>query len=133
MKLPTDLEILDEVYEEYYPHFIKFDKNKPERDAKIYVPIDIDLIGKRLAVDGDIIFGRLYYHFNNKYSYTKNGSTTDFFSLRQGQDIHLVQFPYMSSILAELRAEDKKHKSNLGISILSLIIAVGSIVISILS
>lgn len=131
MKLPTDLEILNEIFEEYYPSFINFDPKNPERDAKIYVPVDTDLIGKRLGVDGDIIFGRLYYHFNNKYSYENDGASTDFFALRQGRDIHLIQFPYMASVLAELRADKKRHVSNFRIGLLSLIIAIISILISI--
>lgn len=132
MKLPTDLEILNIIYNEYYQDFINFNQINPSRDSKIYVPIDIDHIGKQLGVDGDIIFGRLYFHFNNKFSYEKDGATTDLFALRQGKDIHLIQFPYMASILAEYRADEKKHKSNLWISILSLIIALSSILISIL-
>ena len=131
MKLPTDLQILNEIYEKYYSEFVKFDKHKPQRDARIYVPIDIDKIGQSLNIDSDIIFGRLYYHLNNKYTYEKDGATIDFFALRQGNDIHLIQFPYMASILAEQRAEAKKHYSNLWISIFSLVIAVVSIAISI--
>jgi len=131
MKLPTDLEILSEIYEEYYPRFVKFDRTNPDRDAKIYVPIDTDLMGKRLGVDGDIIFGRLYYHFNNKYSFEKDGASTDFFALRQGKDIHLVQFPYLASVLAELRADKNRHTSNFRISLLSVIIALISILISV--
>ena len=36
-------------------------KEENLRVTKNYVPIDIDLLGEELGVDGDIIFGRLYY------------------------------------------------------------------------
>jgi hypothetical protein len=39
------------------------------RITKNFVPIDVNVIGEKLGVDGDIIFSSLYYHLNQKYSY----------------------------------------------------------------
>jgi len=65
--LPTDLKILNTIYEHYYDTFISFSKSDSGRSSKIFIPIDIKLIAKKLGVDVDIIFGRLYYHLEQKY------------------------------------------------------------------
>ena len=60
--LPTDLQILDAIYEKYYETFTAYLRIAPDRTAKIYVPVDIACIARQLGVDPDIVFGRLYYH-----------------------------------------------------------------------
>lgn len=68
-KLTTDLEILNAIYEKYYDAFASYaDAHNQTRNSKVYVPIDIESIAESLGVDGDIIFGRLYYHLNKKYA-----------------------------------------------------------------
>ncbi len=62
MKIPTDFEILKMIYQDYYGDFSNYSKSNPSRSCKNYVPIDIRKIANKLNVDGDIIFGRLYYH-----------------------------------------------------------------------
>ena len=103
---PTDREILKKIHDRYIGQFGGFDKNnpEPERDSKIYVPIDCEAIAKELGVDPDIVFGRLYYHLDKKYGYTQeNGSKVHLFSLVIGKDKHAVNFPLLSAVLAELQ------------------------------
>lgn len=101
--IPTDLEILNEIYEQYYDDFASFSKENPQRNAKIFVPIDIDSIAKTLNVEGDIIFGRLYYHLNKKYGYeNKNGSKVSVYAYIS-EDGNSVNMPLVASILAGLR------------------------------
>ena len=69
MKIPTDRQILDAIYNEYYSTFTEYSKKEADRSAKIYVPIDCGKIARKLGVDGDIVFGRLYYHLEKKYGY----------------------------------------------------------------
>ena len=135
MKIPTDLEILKVIYSQYYSEFESFKKNSESRLVKVYVPIDVDLIGAKLGVDGDIVFGRLYYHFNNKYSYSnKDGSKVLFFALELGsserKDKHCIQFPLMASVLAELMHEHHKYRVTTIISILSFIVSIAAVIIS---
>ncbi|MCU0988985.1 MAG: hypothetical protein MUE63_05220, partial [Xanthomonadales bacterium] len=59
---PTDLQILEEIYRRYYADFAAFQRASPNRETKVYVPIDIQAIADHFKVDGDIIHGRLYYH-----------------------------------------------------------------------
>jgi hypothetical protein len=54
--LPTDLDILNEIYNRYYNDFAKYDHDESIRRNKLHVPIDIAVIAKYLGVDEDIIF-----------------------------------------------------------------------------
>jgi hypothetical protein len=134
MKTPTDLRILNLIFKLYSKTFESFSKESKTRETKIYVPINIDTIGNKLKVDGDIIFGRLYYHLNKIYSYWHDdGSKVEFFSRVIGNDINCIQFPLMVSVLADLKYENRKFKVVTIIAIISLIISLISITISIFS
>jgi len=129
--LPTDLKILNVIYEEYYDTFISFSKNNSDRNAKNYIPVDIKLIAQKLGVDVDIIFGRLYYHLEQKYGYSRSdGSKVAFFALIIGSDNNCINFTYMSSVLAKLRDREKKYSTAKNIAIFSLVIAISSLVIA---
>ena len=109
MKSPTDLEILSFIRNHYYDVFISYDKGEATRANKIFVPIDVDLIAKKFGVDGDIIFGRLYYSLNKKHRYKNdNGSTVEFFAngLGGGASLekHLINFPLLDAVLLEMEA-----------------------------
>ncbi len=133
-KVPTDLQILNAIYNQYYNQFMAFSKNNPDRSAKNFIPIDIAQIAKRFGVDVDIIFGRLYYHLEQKYGYKRSDNTkVAFFTLQAGVDINCINFPYMASVLANLRDREKKHSTATKIAIFSLIIAVASSIIAVIS
>ena len=130
--LPTDLQILNTIYNRYYDKFKSFSKNDSDRSSKIFVPIDITLIAKELEVDVDIIFGRLYYHLEQKYGYERSGNTeVAFFTLKARADKHCINFPYMASVLANLRDREKKDSTATNIAIFSLVIAGLSLLVSI--
>lgn len=133
MKVPTDIKILSSIYKIYYDSFTKFlnEDGEKNRSAKIYVPIDCDLIGKKLGVDGDIIFGRLYYYLNEKYSFDKPDNVkVSLFTTIGGEDKRCIQFPLMASILAKLKDEKKRYITSIWLSALSLLIAVSSVIIA---
>lgn len=130
-KPPTDLEILEYIYERYYSTFISFSREKPNRSSKVYVPIDIEAIAKRFKVDPDIIFGRLYYHLESKYGFTwPDGLNVHFFCLQKDTDKHSVQFPLLATVIASLREERNKHLLATWLSIAAIIISLGSLVVS---
>ncbi|HZK11254.1 MAG TPA: hypothetical protein VFD10_02725 [Atribacterota bacterium] len=129
--LPTDLQILNTIYNQYYDKFISFSKNDSDRSSKILIPIDITLIAKKLKVDVDIIFGRLYYHLEQKYGYKRSADAkVAFFALQDGANKNCINFPYMASVLANLREREKKYSIATSITILSLIIAILSLIIA---
>ena len=132
-RLPTDLQILEAIYKRYYETFVKYSKEGHSRSAKNYVPINIKQLADDLKVDGDIIFGRLYYHLEKKHGYRQDdGTSVSFFSLGVGGDTHCVNFPLAASVLADLKDQARKYNIATWIAVGSLIIAIVSFVISIL-
>ena len=62
----SDKLLLNNIYNTYYNEYKSYKKAKKDLRSKAYVPIDCNLISKQLNMDPDILFGRLYYHLNNK-------------------------------------------------------------------
>lgn len=123
-KTPTDLELLNAIYEKYYDQFAQYSKDSPDRDSKIYVPIDCVSIASQLGVDGDIVFGRLYYDLENRYGYTRDdGAKVHFFAFVVGKDRHCVNLPLLASVLAGLRHENKRFIVTTWIAIIALIVS----------
>ena len=130
-RLPTDLQLLDTIYGMYYDDFASYSDKTPNRSSKIYVPIDIDKIARQFNVDGDIIFGRLYYHLDQKYRYEQpEGGEVHLFSVVVGRDHHCVNFPYVASLVAGLREQDRKFRIATGMAMTSLLVSLVSFVLS---
>jgi cytochrome oxidase assembly protein ShyY1 len=134
--LPTDLEILDWIYEQYYDEYAAGPPKSDTRD-KVFLAISIHRIAKALGVDPDIVFGRLYYRLEREHTYQKDDATVHFFL--RGKDIqkqpvgdrdHWIHFPLMASVLAGLRAEAAKEKSQTALTWISLGLSVLAIVVS---
>jgi hypothetical protein len=131
MNVPTDYKVLNAIYERYYKTFAGFSVGSTERSAKVYVPIDVASIAATLGVDGDIVFGRLYYHLEKKHGYqNSDGSLVHFFALTVGSDRHCVNFPLLGSVLAGLREERSKNMWAVGVAIVSLVISIVSLLVS---
>lgn len=138
---PTDLAILQAIYDEYYLDFIDYDsKNKKNnsRPAKVFVPVDCKLIATKLNIDNDIVFGRLHYHLNGRYS--RPNEKVAFFVLGlNNKPQHHIHFPLLASVLADLQNDEKRYKANLYtnkkltyITFLSAIAAIASVFVAIL-
>lgn len=112
MKVPSDLSVLEAIYEEYHHEFSQFSRGgENSRQTKVFVPVDCQKIAQRLGVDGDIVFGRLYYHLEQKHGYKRpDGSNVAFFVLQAGNDRRCVNFPLLASVLAGLQEEDSKTR-----------------------
>lgn len=124
---PTDREILQLIHDRYLEKFGNFKKGESEddRETKIYVPIDCETIAKKLGVDPDIVFGRLYYHLDKKYGYTQsNGANVHLFTIAAGSDRHAVNFPMLSAVLAELRQSWFEFTAPLVVSAFALAISI---------
>ena len=108
-RIPTDLDILNAIYHRYYEKYLSYDQNKNDRETKIYVPIDCQKIADDLNVDGDIVFIRLDSHLEKKHGYKRDdGSKVGFFALKIGKDCHCINFPFMASVLADLREKEER-------------------------
>ena len=91
-------------------------------------PIDIAKLASRLKTEGDIVFARLYYHFEEKFGYTRDDGTHVYFfanSITIGPDreIHCINFPYMCAALAELREEHHTTRTNMWLALASALFA----------
>ena len=128
-RLPTDLKILNRIYDGYYETFVK---DKASRIGNNYIPIDIDRLAEDLGVDVDMMFGWLYYHLDKKHRYKQeDGEVVHLFALKVGDEKHCVHFPYLGAVLAGLRSESRKVLMATWIAIISLIVAAVSLSLSI--
>lgn len=133
--LPTDLEILDRIYNRYYDTFIGYSQGATAaRVSKVFVPIDIVAIAHSFKVDPDIVFGRLYYHLSPKHAYTKENSARVVFFEKEigGGERDVVNFPLLSSVLAGLRYEHQKERVGTWLAVVALVLSLISIVVSVL-
>ena len=133
MRVPNDLQILNVIYKDYSEAFAAFSRNAPDRESKLLVPIDVEAVAGRLKVDPDIVFGRLYYHLENKYGYDRdNGSRVVFFTPRAGKDSNCVNFPLLSSVVADLREQRWKFSAPMYVALVSLLVSFGSLAVLVL-
>ncbi|BAN47675.1 hypothetical protein [Metapseudomonas resinovorans] len=130
MKAPSDIKILSKIYKLYYEEYKNFSTEVENgRKTKIFVPIDCQMIADELDTDGDIIFGRLYYHMEQKYGYRRDDdSRVAFFLLQAGNDQKCVNFPLLASVLAGMQEEDSKFKISTWLSTIAIVVAVGTAV-----
>ncbi|MEQ8525957.1 hypothetical protein [Gracilimonas sp.] len=128
--LPTDLEIIEDIYYRYYDEYKKYAKDEPDRIARIRVPVDIKEIAEACGVEEDMIFGRLYYHFNKKYSYKdENGDTTTFFMSEKFEGLS-VNYPLVSAVLADLNSEKKRTTIFITTSAVAVMLSVVAVVLA---
>ena len=126
MKPPSDRKILSTIYDTYYKQFETFALGAENgRTSKTLMPIDCKMIAQKLKVDGDIVFGRLYYHLQEKYGYTRQDSSkVAFFTLMAGGDRHCINFPLMASVLAGLEEERSKFQLATWLSTFAIVISI---------
>ena len=98
------------------------------------MPIDIAAIAKDLKVDPDIIFGRLYYHLEHKYGYEQTHGPSEarvyLFAQNLGDEHHVVNFPYLASILADLQQDNRKFTNTMTLATIALGISLVAALIS---
>jgi hypothetical protein len=127
-KLVTDRQIFECIYSRYQEAFHNYEKEAPSRSSKIYVPIDVDAVAKELATDPHELFGRLYYHLDQKYRYEQPGGVwVHLFAFQVGGDRHAINYPFLVAILSGMRQESSRENWSLWLSILSLIVAVAAL------
>ena len=54
--IPTDLEILNTIYEPQHKDFVLYDQDETVRETKTCVSMGCQKVANRLSVDGDIVF-----------------------------------------------------------------------------
>lgn len=131
-ELPTDFEILEDIYFRYKDEFRKYAKKEPDRIARIRVPVDVSEVAEACGVEEDMIFGRIFYHFNKKYSYKdKNGDIETFFTTDKFEGLS-VNFPLVASVLADKYAEKKETETTRWVSGIATAISVVALILAII-
>lgn len=134
---PTDYELLREIYQRYRDEFGSYEEAALSgRESKILVPVDLGRVARELGVDADSVFGRLYYHLDAKYGEPRppgGGPRKVFFTPVAGDDRDCVNFPLLEAVLAGLWEQRRRDLWAVGISLASLAIALGSLLVSLLA
>ncbi|MBT9612358.1 MAG: hypothetical protein IV108_03720 [Burkholderiales bacterium] len=124
-KTPTDYEILSKIYDDYFDEYRTFEQNKEIRSSYNYVPIDLKKLATKLETDENILFGRLYYHLEKKFGYTNPDNTNvQFFAKKVGKDMHCIHFPYLASVLASMKSENRKYMVATSLSVVAIVISI---------
>jgi hypothetical protein len=134
VKPPTDFELLRAIYERHRDDFRAYvDVEDPvNRGTKVMVPIDIPAIARELGVDPESVFGRLYFHLDPTYGEKPDkGPRKAFFSPLVGDDLNCVNFPLLEAVLAGLWQQRDRDLRTFWLAIFSIVIAVGSLAVSI--
>jgi hypothetical protein len=107
-RLFTDKMLLEAIYavhSEEYSHLITAE---PRPEAFFYIPVDFEKVAKKVGSDADSVFFRLYYSIENKYGYKdSSGGTVHLFAYTIGDRSRCVNFPYLCSIIAQLKDSDR--------------------------
>lgn len=129
-KIPTDLQILKEIYKNHKHEFCTYSKDGTKTNGNIYIPIDIIKVAKKFKTTNNIIFGRLYYGMNHKYGYEKieNGSKVQVpvFAPKCGEIKDAINLPMLISVIAGLQEQLSLFTKTLIVSIVGVLIALAS-------
>jgi hypothetical protein len=112
-RLPTDREILRVIFDEYR-------KDYPSK-GKVHVPIDMQHVARKLGLDEDMLFGRLYYDMGTRLRYrdpvNPDRILASIYEPQAGNVRHVVNFPYLVGKLSELEDQQRQQRWTIGISI----------------
>jgi hypothetical protein len=130
---PTDFELLQVIYKRHRDAYASYVQGAG-RASKVMVPIDIPTIASELGVDVDSVFGRLYYHLDPMYGETDStGARKSFFAPVIGTDTNCVNFPLLEAVYAGLWQQRRRDLWTLWIAVVSIGIATGSLVVSVVT
>jgi hypothetical protein len=129
---PTDFELLRAIYERHRDDFQA--RAAAGMTARVFVPIDIPAIAADLDVEPDNVFGRLYFHLEPKYGEARieGQPKKSLFAPRFGKEANGINFPLLEAVLANLWQERDREWRTYWTAIVSLVIAVGSLGLSVL-
>jgi hypothetical protein len=126
---PTDFELLKAIYERHHADYVAGSR------PTVQVAIDIPGIAGDLGVEVNSVFGRLYHHLDQVYGERpdEQGRRRFFFSPVVGAEANCVNFPLLEAVLAGLWQEHRRRLFTVGVSLLSLAIALAALIVSVVT
>lgn len=117
----TDLRLMKTIQKEYADAYL----NRGDRKERFYIQIECDHIAKKMNVDSELVFQRLYSHLEKKYGYKNDdGSRVHFFGLMVGDKKHCINYPYLCAVLADLKDEKRELRITQALAIVSVVISI---------
>jgi len=132
---PTDYELLWAIYEQHHDEFVyESDTGK----TTVEVALDVPAIASKLGIPPNSVVGRLYHHLDPIYAQEPDPTVgrkgrKSLFMLRAGNKVNCVNFPLMEAVLANLAQERRRDRWTIGLALVSLGVAGGSLVVSVVS
>lgn len=124
--LPTDRAILRCIFDMYRKDFPRGDLGA----GKVFIPIDVEAVARRLGVDKHLLFGRLHYDMGTRLKHRDpkdpNLTLASVFEPLVGSQRHSVNFPYLAAVLAGLEEQRRRDLWTTGLAILALVVAVAT-------
>lgn len=131
IKLPTDRYLLQCIFDMYVADYPGPKNARGVGLNDPYVPIDIPAVAMRVGMSQELVFGRLYFHLDQKHRFKhEGGATTSLFHLKVGEKRHAVQFPYLAAVLAEKNQEFRRYTLTLVLSAVALGVSIASLIVN---
>lgn len=128
-KIRTDREILRCVYNMYREDY--------PRKGDPLLPVDLLSVAKKLDCPPELLFGRLHYDMGTRLRHRdpKNPHITlaSIFEPVAGDKRHVVNFPYLTAVLATLEEQRRRDLWTTGLAVLAIVVAVGAAVAQLMS
>ncbi|WP_243049333.1 hypothetical protein [Dyella sp. RRB7] len=129
MNIPSDRQIFEAVYAMYVSDYLVQEHEQTQR--RVYFPIDVAAVAKKLRCSTHILFGRLYHDLAKRYDpATEPNVSGAVFLIQAGSDRHCIHFPYMVAILAGLREQRRVQVYTWAISLAALALSAASLLVS---
>lgn len=130
--LPTDRAILSCIYDMYRNSYPGKPAGSERGENDPYMQVNLKEVAVRLGCNPELLFGRLYYHLDQKHRYKQdNGALVSLFLLNFRQKGHSVNFPFLAAIVAGMNQEHRKTFWSLAFSFFALVISVSSLITAI--
>jgi hypothetical protein len=127
---PTDFELVRATFKRHRDDYYA---GKRATHAPTFIPINIPAIAAELGTTDDSVFGRLYFHLEERYgTVDEKGVHKSLFTPKLGSEANCVNFPLLEAVLAGLWLERRRDLRTFWASTISLGIAVASLVLSVL-
>jgi len=80
-------------------------------------------------MDIELLWGRLYYHLDKKYSFQNNNEITHLFLAKIGDDRNAINFPLLSATASELNESHKRFTVPIALSIIAVAVSIVAVLI----